>query len=208
MVDELGRLCPRPWAPPLAIVGRGADGAGVEHRGLQACHKTGKRLLGIRFTGKRGPAQRLEGSDFLVTLLAPLLVDGALGLRLARLGIQEHPALGAPAIGRGHHADSDSPPARGPWLRGGLGEDSLGLPQGGRDTGDPLHLGLGELLEVVGTIEGTVGHQIRRAIGGVEVRNVVLDDLAELLGITAIATERLHQTGIPAWCSTSNSNIT
>ena len=74
----------------------------MEKRGLQACRKTGERLLGIRFTSKRGAAQPLEGFDFLVTLLAPLLVDGALGLRLALLGIQEDPALGDTAIGRGH----------------------------------------------------------------------------------------------------------
>ena len=74
-----------------------------------------------------------------------------------------------------------------------LGEDLLGLAQGRRDPGDPLQAGLGELLEVLGAIEGTVGHQIGRAIGGVEVRNVVPDDLAELFGITAIATQRLHQ---------------
>ena len=67
------------------------------------------------------------------------------------------------------------------------------LTQRCRDPGDPLQLGLGELLEVIRAIEGTVGHQIGRAIGGVEVRNVVPDHLAKLLGITAIATERLHQ---------------
>jgi hypothetical protein len=62
-----------------------------------------ERLLGIRFTRKRGAAQRLEAFDFLVTVLAPLLVHRALGLRLTLLGIQEHPALCDPAIGRGHN---------------------------------------------------------------------------------------------------------
>jgi hypothetical protein len=52
-------------------------------------------LLGICFTGKRGPAQPLEGFDFLVTLLAPLCINGALSLWLALLGIQEYPTLGA-----------------------------------------------------------------------------------------------------------------
>src|SRR5262245_58266256 len=103
MVDDLGRLCPRPWSPPLPLVGRGADGAVVENRGLQACRKTGERLLGIRFTGKGGPAQPLERSHFLGTVLAPLRSAGALSLRLALLGIQEPPALGDTAIGRGHH---------------------------------------------------------------------------------------------------------
>ena len=78
MVDDLVRLCATAWTPPLPILGCGADGAVVEKRGLQACHKTGERLLGIRFTSKRSPAQRLEGFAFLVTLLAPLRIDSAL----------------------------------------------------------------------------------------------------------------------------------
>jgi hypothetical protein len=45
-------------------------------------------LLGLCFTGNRGAAQPLAGSDCLVTLLAPLRIDGALSLRLALLGIQ------------------------------------------------------------------------------------------------------------------------
>jgi hypothetical protein len=76
MVDELVGLCSRAWSPPLPIVGRGADGAVVENRGLQAGFKTGERLLSIRCTGKCGPAQCLEGADLLVTLLVPLLIDG------------------------------------------------------------------------------------------------------------------------------------
>ena len=110
MVDDLGGLGPRAWSPPLPIVGRGADGAVVEKRGLQACLKTRERLLGIRFTGKGGAAQRLESSDFLVTLLAPLLIDRALGLRLALFRVDEDPALRDPAIARGDDVHSDSPP--------------------------------------------------------------------------------------------------
>ena len=193
MVNESGGLGSRPWSSPLAIVGRGTDGAVVENRGLQACLKTAERLLGIRCTRKGGAAQPLEGAHFLVTLLAPLRIDGALDLRLALLGIQEYPTLSDTTIGRRHHAEAIALLQGGHGLRVGLGEDGLGLPQRGRDSGDPLHLGLGELLEVVGAIEGTVSHQIRRARGGVEVGNVVLDDLAEFRGITAIATERLHQ---------------
>src|SRR5215813_14692324 len=102
MVDELVGLCSRAWSPPLPIVGRGADGAIVEKRGLQACHKTCERLLGIRFTSKRGPAQRLEGLDFLVTLLAPLPINGTLGLRLAMLRVDKDPALRHIAVARAH----------------------------------------------------------------------------------------------------------
>jgi hypothetical protein len=119
MVDHLSRLGLRAWAPPLSIVGRGADGAVVEKCGLQACHKTCERLLGICFTSKRGPAQRLKGFDFLVTLLAPLLVDSALGLGLALLGIDEDPALCHTAIRRPQAARAIPFLQRrhGSWLR-------------------------------------------------------------------------------------------
>src|SRR4030095_16889058 len=91
MVDDLVRLCARARTPPLLILGCGADGAVVEKRGLQGVGKMRQGLVGIRFTGEGRAAQRLEGFDFAVTLLEPLLVDGMLGLRLARLGIEEQP---------------------------------------------------------------------------------------------------------------------
>src|SRR5215510_2703496 len=103
MVDDLVGLCPWAWTPALAIVGRGADGAVVEKRGLQAFCKTRERLLGISFTGKRGPAQRPEGFDFLVTLRAPLPIDGALGLRLALFRVDQDPALLDAPIARAYH---------------------------------------------------------------------------------------------------------
>src|SRR5262249_26818872 len=102
MIDELVGLGPRAWAPPLPIVGRGVDGAVVEKRGLQAGSKPGERLLGIGFTGKRGPTQPLEGFDFLVTLRVPLLIDSALGLLLAMFRVEEDPALRHAAVLRGH----------------------------------------------------------------------------------------------------------
>src|SRR5262249_60020488 len=84
-------------------------------------------------------------------------------------------------------------PQGGHGLRVGLGEASLGLTQRGRDTGAPLPLGLGELLEVGSAREGTVGPQRRRARGGVEGRARVPDDLTALLGITAMPIERLPE---------------
>ena len=165
MVDDLGGLGSRAWSPPLPIVWRGADGAVVEKRRLQAVRKTGQRLLGIRFTGKGRAAQRLEGFDFVVTLLAPLLIDGTLGLRLAMFRVDEQPALRDAAIARGHDVIAialwsgaivwGSAWARTAWASRKVAGTRV------------IHLtGLGELLEIVGTIEGTVGHQIRRAIGG------------------------------------------
>src|SRR5262249_32957577 len=87
MVDDLVRLCARARTPPLLILGCGVDGTVVEKRGLQVVCKMRQGLLGIRCTGEGRAVQRLEGFDFVVTLLAPLLVDGTLSLRLARLGI-------------------------------------------------------------------------------------------------------------------------
>jgi hypothetical protein len=55
----------------------------VEQCGLHVVDKMCQGLLGIRCTGTGGAAELLEPMDFVVTLPAPLLIDGALGLRLA-----------------------------------------------------------------------------------------------------------------------------
>src|SRR5262245_20513830 len=102
MGDDLVGRCPRAWSPALSRMARGADGAVVEKRGLQAGCTTGERLLGIRGPGKRGPAQRLEGADLLVTLLAPLRIDSALGLRLAMFRGEADPAWLDVPIARAH----------------------------------------------------------------------------------------------------------
>ena len=124
MVDELVGLSPKAWASALPIVGRRVDGTVVEKRGLQACPKTCERLLGIRGTGKRCPAQRLEGVDFLGTLLAPLLIDRALGLRLAMFRVDEDPALRYPTITRGYDRIAIALGQRGHGLRLRLGQAS------------------------------------------------------------------------------------
>ena len=193
MVDELGGLGARAWSPPLPIVWRGADGAGVEKGGLQACHKTGERLLGIRCTSKRGPAQRLESFDFLVTLRAPLLVDGALGLWLALLSIDKDPAWRHTTIARSHDriAIALCQSGHGRWLR--LGQDLLDLGQGRRDAGDPLKAGIGQLVQMLGAREGPVGHKIGRAGRGVARRHVVADNLAARFAIAPIAPQGLQQ---------------
>ena len=48
-------------------------------------------------------------------------------------------------------------------------------------------------LEILCTIEGTIGDKERRAIGELQLRYMVCDDLAEVVHITPIATEGLHQ---------------
>jgi hypothetical protein len=54
-------------------------------------------------------------------------------------------------------------------------------------------VGRGKRLEVVCTIEGTIGPQTCRAIGGLQLVNRRADDLANVFGLTALATEGLHQ---------------
>jgi hypothetical protein len=93
MGDDLVGLGARPWAPALPILRRRADGIVREKRGLQSVGKTRQGLVGIRFPGTGRAAQRLAGLDFAGALLAPRLVDSALSLRLAWLGIDEDPAL-------------------------------------------------------------------------------------------------------------------
>jgi hypothetical protein len=127
MVDHLSRLGLRAWSPPLSIVGRGADGAVVEQCGLPACHTMWERLLGICFTRKRGPAQPFKGCDFLVTLRAPLRIDGALGLGLTLLGIDAAPALCDAAIRRPPAARAIPFLQRRHGRRLRLGQDLLGL---------------------------------------------------------------------------------
>ena len=74
-----------------------------------------------------------------------------------------------------------------------LGHDRLRLGQGCWDAGDPLAARVGELLEILFAVEGTIGHEIRRAIGDVQLLQMVADDLPKVARITAIATERFHQ---------------
>jgi hypothetical protein len=193
MVDDLGGLGAGPWAPPLPIGGRGADGTVRKKRGLQVVGKTRQGLVGIRFTGKGCAAQRLEGFDFVGTLLAPLLVDGALGLGLARLGLDEHPALRDATIARWHDVIAITLRERRQRLGIGLGQDGLGFVQGRWHAGDPLEAGLGQLGQILGAIESPVGHEIGGVGRGVELRNVVTDELAERFAIMTIATQGLHQ---------------
>ena len=168
MVDKMVGLGARARAPSLPIVRCGADGAVVEKCGLQAFGKTRERLLGIGFTGKRGPTQRPEGFAFLVTLRAPLLVHGTLDLWLARLGMDEDPALLDAAIARWHHTIALALRERCHRLGISLGQDGLGFTQGRWDSGNPLEGGLGQLLQVLGTIEGTVSDQERHPIGDLQ----------------------------------------
>jgi hypothetical protein len=74
-----------------------------------------------------------------------------------------------------------------------LGQGGLGVAQRRGDARDPFDLRLGQVLEVLVIIEGTIGDQIRAAVSSVQLANVLLNDVAECLPIAAVATERLHQ---------------
>src|SRR4030095_1997259 len=167
VVDDLVGLCLRAGSPPLPIAWRGADGALVEKRGLQVVDKMCQGLLGIRFTGKGGEAQLLERLDFAVTLPAPLRIDGALGLWLALFRVDKDPALRHTAVARSHDRIAIALCQRGHGCRLRLGEDLLSFSQGRGDAGDPLQAGLGERVQIVGAIEGTVGHERRGGACGV-----------------------------------------
>ena len=65
--------------------------------------------------------------------------------------------------------------------------------QGRWHAGDPRETGLGQLLEILGARESTVGYEIRGVSSGVELRHVVTDDLAERCAIMTIAIQGLHQ---------------
>jgi hypothetical protein len=57
--DDRVRLGARAGTPPLPILGGGAEGAGVEKRGLPVVGTMRQGLGGIRCTGKGRAAQRL-----------------------------------------------------------------------------------------------------------------------------------------------------
>ena len=99
LIDDLVRLLALLRAAPFPIVGHGAHRTGGQERGLKILRKSRQRLPCISFTRKAGAAQFLPGFAVLVTLLAELLVDGALGLRLAGLGVDQEPALLNAAVG-------------------------------------------------------------------------------------------------------------
>jgi hypothetical protein len=128
-------------------------------------------------------------------LLAPLLVHGALRLRLAGLGVDEAPALLHAAVGRGQRVSAIALWKRSHGRRIGLGQGGVGVAPGGRHTGDPLPLRLGQVLKIGLTREGTIGDQGGQALGGWPLMHRAPNRRAKAVGITAVATAWLHQAG-------------
>jgi hypothetical protein len=109
--------------------------------------------------------------------------------------VEEDPALLDAPIARAHRVIAIALRERRHRLRIGLGQDGLGFAQGRWDSGNPREVGIGQLLQVLCTIERTIGHQVGGAIGRAQLGNVLADDLAEICRITAVASEGLHQHG-------------
>ena len=191
--DHSGGLGVRTWSPPLAIAWRGTYGDRGEACRRSAVLNGRQRLVCLRFTGESRATQWCELFDFLVTLLAPLRVDRALCLGVAMLRGEEQPAWRDPARRRGQDVITIPFGEQGQGRRVGLRQRGLCLTQRCRDTGHPLHRGLGKLLEVVRMIEGTIRDEIGGAIGRLSRCHRLLDDVATGFPITRMATEGWHQ---------------
>ena len=131
----------------------------------------------------------------MVTLLAPLLVNGALCVSLAGRGVDEDPALFHAPVGRWQLVSALARLKRYHGRGIGLGQGGWDFASGCRNTGDPLHLRLGQLLKVSLTLEGAIGDQIGQAVGGLPLMHMAPNGLANILGIPAVATAWVHQDG-------------
>ena len=149
-VDGLRRLGALAGSSPHALTWGRTHHDLVQERGVSALPQRRQRLLRIRFTGKRPTAEWLERGDFALALCAPLLVNRARRLGVAVLRGDQHPALGHSTRGRGQVLRAIARAQRGHRLGSGLDERGLRVAHCRRDTGYPLDLGLGKLLEVVG----------------------------------------------------------
>lgn len=193
MVDQLVGRCGFPWPASFGIPRRGPNAHLLEAGGLQSLGKGAQRLLRIGCTRKGGAAQFLESFGFCYTLFAEVFIDRALRLGTAMLGVDQHPALRNAAVAGSAELIAITLHQRDHRLRVGCGRSFLHFGQGGRDAGDPLDARIGQLLEVLCAVQGAICHQVRKAMRGLQVRNVLGDDLSEVARVAGITTERLHQ---------------
>jgi hypothetical protein len=157
--------------------------------------RTGR--LRVNGTGTGHPTQFLHRVDVLRAALEQRLVDRALGLRLARLGEDEEPAWRHPTRGRRQDALAIAVQQRGPGRRVRLGAGGWRCAHGRWNPGDPWHARPRELLPIIRTIAGPIGHQSGGAVGRRPRRAVRLDDLAERWRLPALAAQRVHAHGHP-----------
>jgi hypothetical protein len=126
-VDHLVRWGSARGASPFAIAGPNVHRTRGEERGLQGVLEGSKRLTYIRFACTGGTAYFLPGFAFLVTLLAQLFIDGALGLGLAEFGVDQDPTLWHAAVNGGQLAIAIVLGERCHGLGGNVGQGGLGV---------------------------------------------------------------------------------
>ena len=138
LVDQRLGLRPVAGASPCAIARRRASPTGTQTCGLQVLFESRQCLPRLGCTRNGGAASFLHGFDIHITLLTSLPVDGALGLKLAGLGVDKYPALRNPAVSRRQLVIAIARLKRRQGLGVDLRQSGWGCAQGRRHTGDPL----------------------------------------------------------------------
>jgi hypothetical protein len=157
--------------------------------------KGAQYLLGIDFPGQCGTTQLLEGFGFWGTLFQPGLIDRTLRLGAAAFGVDHYPAWGNAAAVGSEGLIAIPLHQREHGLRVGVGQRVWCCSQSGRDAGAQLEARLGERLEGLYTIQGTVCDEVGNAVRGLQVGHVVGNHLPDIARIAGMATAWLHQHG-------------
>jgi hypothetical protein len=181
------------WSAPLAVAWPDTKRHFRQCRGLHALRTGGQRLLRLGFTRKRGAAEVLERFEVVGPLSAEVCVRRALRLGTPRRGVREPPALHAAAIGRLQRVIAIAFGQRRPRGRVDLGPGHWRGGSGGWHAGAPLAARVGALVEMRFAVQGTVRHQIRRAIGERPWRPGLAHDLPDTARVPGIAAKRLQQ---------------
>jgi hypothetical protein len=105
-------------------------------------------------------------------------------------------------------SDHDRPPSAGASSGEQPGPRQMGLHARSLGPGCPLQVDRRELPKVLFAVEGTIGHHLGRAFGGVQRLNMCPDDLPNSRASRLLPLSGCISTGIPAWCSTINSSMT
>ena len=192
-VDALGRWGALVWSSTRAIAWSRTPRDRLSAGGVSSVRKSRQSLRRIRFPGTRHAAELLAHGPVALAVREPRRVDRALRLGVAVLSVDQHPAVGDPTSGRGPAVSARARGQRGHRLGLGLGERGWCGTHRRRDPGHPRALRLGELLEVVGGIEGTISDQRGRPRRGVSLGQMVLDHRAARVRLTAMATQRWPQ---------------
>jgi hypothetical protein len=181
------------WSAPLAVAWPDTNRHFRQCRGLHALRTGGQRLLRLGFTRKRGAAEVLERFEVVGPLSEEVCVRRALRLGTPMRGVREHPARHAAAIGRLQRVIAIAFGQRRHRGRVDLGPGHWRGGSGGWHAGAPLAARVGALVAMRFAVQGTVRHQIRRAIGERPWRPGLAHDLPDIARVPGIAAKRLHQ---------------